>query len=232
MFCLNNEVVAKESGKSRANRIGLLYPCYTLTILFCLLAFMGMSTQQAWGGGNTWTADVGVGQGVGTVYAEIYSDATWPANGVKNTSNKTTTSTTKQATWTSTSSSTKGHAIFHATAGTGYSFAAWYTNSACTKGKVTSNPYSTTSNTGGTYTYYAKFTPKTYTVTLDMQSGTGGSASVEATYNSSNNLTSSITCPTRTGYTFGGTPLHNLLSSVHTEIISVFLQLPFQALNR
>ena len=48
---------------------------------------------------------------------------------------------------------------------------------------------------------YAKWTANTYTVTLDMQSGTGGSASVTATFDSA---MPTATMPTRTGYTFGG----------------------------
>lgn len=45
------------------------------------------------------------------------------------------------------------------------------------------------------------WTPRTYTVTLDRQSGSGGSSSVTATYDSS---MPSITKPTRTGYIFQG----------------------------
>ena len=50
-------------------------------------------------------------------------------------------------------------------------------------------------------TLYAKWTPTTYSVTLDRQSGTGGSASATATYGSA---MPAITVPTRTGYAFGG----------------------------
>jgi len=49
------------------------------------------------------------------------------------------------------------------------------------------------------------FAAKTYTVTLNNQSATtAGTASVTTTYNASTNLTSSITCPTKTNYVFGG----------------------------
>ncbi|GHV09771.1 hypothetical protein FACS1894162_1120 [Bacteroidia bacterium] len=47
-----------------------------------------------------------------------------------------------------------------------------------------------------------KEVPNTYTVTLDKQSGTGGTSSVTAT--SGANMPGGITVPTRTGYTFGG----------------------------
>lgn len=45
--------------------------------------------------------------------------------------------------------------------------------------------------------------PKTYTINLDGNTGTGHTSSVTATYNSST-LSSSITNPTREGYTFDG----------------------------
>lgn len=48
---------------------------------------------------------------------------------------------------------------------------------------------------------YAKWSANTYTVTLDMQNGSGGTASVDATYDS---MMPQITPPTRSGYTFGG----------------------------
>lgn len=86
---------------------------------------------------------------------------------------------------------------------TGYTFAGWNTNSAGT-GTSYSNGQSVTNLTttvGGTVTLYAKWTANTYTVTLNKQSGTGGSSSVTATYGSA---MPSATMPTRTGYTFGG----------------------------
>jgi hypothetical protein len=48
---------------------------------------------------------------------------------------------------------------------------------------------------------YARWTANTYTVTFNKQSGSGGSNSVTATYDSA---MPSATMPTRTGYTFGG----------------------------
>ena len=50
-------------------------------------------------------------------------------------------------------------------------------------------------------TLYAKWTGKTYTVTLNQQSGSGGTGSVTATYGSA---MPSMTRPSRTGYTFQG----------------------------
>ena len=50
-------------------------------------------------------------------------------------------------------------------------------------------------------TYTAQWTAKTYDVTLNPQSGTGGTTSVTATYDAE---MPKITPPTRTGYTFNG----------------------------
>ncbi len=80
---------------------------------------------------------------------------------------------------------------------TGYTFEGWYKESACTN-KITSlGATAYTSN----ITLYAKWTANTYTVTLNPQSGTGGTTSVTATYGSA---MPAITKPTRTGYTFNG----------------------------
>ena len=191
------------------NKFTLFKNFLSTKFVFTLLALMTIGVGNAWGK-NTWIANVGVGSGVGSVYAEIYSDASWPFNGVQTTSETATNSTTKQAKWSSSANTTKGHCIFHATAGTGYSFSGWYTASDCS-GSATStgNPYSTTSEGKSgrtyTYTYYAKFTPINYTVKLNNQSATtAGTATVSVTFDATTNLTSAITCPTKNGYTFGG----------------------------
>ncbi len=80
----------------------------------------------------------------------------------------------------------------------GYTFSKWNT----VKGGTGTNY-----NAGANYTananatLYAQWTANTYKVTLDQQNGTGGSASVTATYGSA---MPSATMPARTGYTFGG----------------------------
>ena len=77
---------------------------------------------------------------------------------------------------------------------TGYTFAGWYT-AASGGSKVTTIPTDAK-------TYYAHWTAKKYTVTLNNQGATtAGSTSVSATYGSA---MPSITKPTRTGYVFGG----------------------------
>ncbi len=57
------------------------------------------------------------------------------------------------------------------------------------------------STNNGSVTLTANWTPNTYTVNLNPNGGSGGSSSVTATYNSS---LSTITIPSRTGYTFAG----------------------------
>jgi hypothetical protein len=86
---------------------------------------------------------------------------------------------------------------------TGYTFGGYYTgtNGSGTKYYNADGSSATNWVEGAATTLYAKWTAKTYTVTLDRQSGTGGSSSVTATYNSA---MPSMTKPTRTGYTFGG----------------------------
>ena len=80
---------------------------------------------------------------------------------------------------------------------TGYTFQGWSTTNGATSGSAAG---STGTATGPT-TYYAAFTANQYTVTLNKQSGTGGTDSVTATYDSA---MPSATAPSRTGYTFGG----------------------------
>ncbi|MDD7614843.1 MAG: InlB B-repeat-containing protein, partial [Clostridiaceae bacterium] len=81
---------------------------------------------------------------------------------------------------------------------TGYTFGGWYSEPACTNfvanGGATYTPTST-------LTLYAKWTANKYTVTFDQQNGSGGSASVQATYDKA---MPAATMPSRTGYTFKG----------------------------
>ncbi len=85
---------------------------------------------------------------------------------------------------------------------TGYSFAGWATSSG--GGVAYGNSQSVanlTATHGATVTLYAKWTANKYTVTLNQQSGSGGTTSVSATYAAG---MPAITKPSRTGYTFGG----------------------------
>ena len=83
---------------------------------------------------------------------------------------------------------------------TGYTWKGWYDNNAGTGTALSTNKAYTRSITANT-TIYAVYTANTYTVTLNPQSGTGGTTSVTATYGAA---MPEITKPTRTGYTFNG----------------------------
>ncbi len=176
----------------------------TLLILFSLLAFTG----NAWGAYSfKWTASTAVGSGKGTAEVKLcydfgitYTDDTKSTSG----SSLVTVSTTKSGSWGSGSTVSKRYAVYTATASTGYTFDAWYTNSACTSGKQTSNPYKTSSTktSSTTYTYYAKFTPHTYTIEFNNNGGSGTMASLNCTYDVDKTLTANSF--TRTGYTFTG----------------------------
>ncbi len=79
----------------------------------------------------------------------------------------------------------------------GYTQTGWATSDGGSKAYNLSVSYTANS----AVTLYPFWTVNTYTVTLDRQSGSGGTASVTATYGSA---MPSITVPTRSGYTFGG----------------------------
>ena len=89
---------------------------------------------------------------------------------------------------------------------TGYDFGGWYTNSSLTN-KLTS----ITSTTTGNLTLYAKWTAKTYTITLQT-AGTISSKSYKVTYGS----TYTLPVPTMSGYTFLGWKLSDAKSTSTT----------------
>ena len=81
---------------------------------------------------------------------------------------------------------------------TGYTFNGWNTAS---NGSGTNYAKGATYSANASATLYAMWTANKYTVTLNQQSGSGGSASVTVTYAAA---LPAITVPTRAGYTFGG----------------------------
>lgn len=81
---------------------------------------------------------------------------------------------------------------------TGYTYTGWNTAS---NGSGTTYAAGATYSTDANLALFAAWTPNSYTVTLNNQSGTGGSVSVSATYGLA---MPAATAPTRTGYTFGG----------------------------
>ena len=84
------------------------------------------------------------------------------------------------------------------TADTGYTFSGWNT---AADGTGTSYVSGATYTPESDITLYAIYTPNTYTVTLDGNGGTGGSASVTATYEAA---LPSFTAPIRSGYVLTG----------------------------
>ncbi len=90
-----------------------------------------------------------------------------------------------------------------ATPATHYRFDGWYSAAGCAANTLvsTNNPYSFTMDDD--INLYAKAVLMTTTITLDANGGAGGTSSVTATHGS-NSLSSSITKPTRTGYTLSG----------------------------
>ena len=85
----------------------------------------------------------------------------------------------------------------------GYAFGGYYdgTNGTGTAYYTATGGSANPWNQTGARTLYAKWTPNAYAVTLDREGGTGGTASVTATYGAA---MPDITAPTRTGYAFGG----------------------------
>ena len=80
---------------------------------------------------------------------------------------------------------------------TGYTFGGWYLT-ASGDNQVTSSTLVATAND---HTLFAQWTPNTYKVTLDNNTGSGGTGSVTATYDAA---MPDATAPTKTGYTFQG----------------------------
>lgn len=126
--------------------------------------------------------------------------------------NKNGGSGSTPATLTATHGSSSLSSGYVAPTRTGYTFNGWYdaesggnkvfgTNGVITASSGYADGSSNWTYTGTTLTVYARWTAKSYTVTLDKQSGSGGPASVSATYNAA---MPSATMPTRTGYDFNG----------------------------
>ncbi|MCQ2475929.1 MAG: InlB B-repeat-containing protein [Clostridia bacterium] len=92
---------------------------------------------------------------------------------------------------------------------TGYIFGGWYTNAECTEGYAAAGTEVTVS---ADKTYYAKWTPITYTVAFDSNRYPAGSTAPQGSiasvsgvkYDEAKALTANNNSITRTGYTFNG----------------------------
>ena len=93
---------------------------------------------------------------------------------------------------------------------TGYTFVEWRRDDSDTDSYTSYKAGTTYRNVTQDEYFYAEWTPNTYTITLDKQSGSGGTSTLYLTYGSAFKLTSTgslvtaITKPSMTGYTFGG----------------------------
>jgi uncharacterized repeat protein (TIGR02543 family) len=85
---------------------------------------------------------------------------------------------------------------------TGYTFAGWNTL-ANGLGTNFANQASYTMGTDASYELFAKWTANTYTITFDLQSGSGGDTTRTATFDAAM-PTPNTTAPTRSGFTFNG----------------------------
>ena len=110
-------------------------------------------------------------------------------------------------------SSLKGGGALSAPTYTGYTFGGYYDERAGAGTQYYTNTMSSANNwnKASNTTLYAKWTPNTYTITLNPNGGTGSTASVEIVYGQTppntddvGNHYFSITNPTKPGYTFLG----------------------------
>ncbi len=178
---------------------------HILTLI--ILLFAGSWTNSVWGRTWTWKVTVGVASGKGTATAEVIK---CPLIGSEY-SEKSCSST---STTTSSTSASENHALpssntnrrykFTASASNGYSFAGWYTSTSVSgTASSTDNPLTgSKTNSGFDETRYAKFTPNTYTVKFDKNTGSGTMSNQTFTYDKDQNLTANSF--TKTGYTFAG----------------------------
>ncbi len=188
--------------------------------LLLLLLFVSIGVGEAWGASETrtWEAKTAVASGKGTANAYIYTynlNAEDTEDNHKSTLGSTLVTATKSEThsdyWVglikfeaSIQFLTYRYCKFSATASTGYTFAGWYATKTASNSTSTSTPYKpqNASNSGMSYTYYAKFTPNTYTISFNANGGTGSMSRVSCTYDVNTTLPSNTF--TRTGYTFSG----------------------------
>ncbi len=166
------------------------------------------NTGYTWSHWNKGGSNVGEGS---TYTTSITSNTTVQAVYSENTYNVTVTKNTSAGgSVTPTSVTAMGQVTggnITATENTGYNFTNWtITEGTGYFGTTGTSTISTTADTkfrpSSVATICANFTAKTYSITLDREGATTGSTSVTMTYNSSTHTT--ITAPSKNGYTFGG----------------------------
>jgi len=169
-----------------------------LTMLALLMVCLFGVNEKAFG--KTLTGKVAVGSGRGTVSVETHSNyfdiLVDGPNSTDNSTQATATASNSGGAW--------AYCKFSATANDGYTFSGWYGNSGCTgTAASTKNPYSTSSAKGVDRTdqYWAKFSPKSYTLTYNANNGNVTPASKSVTFDAKYGT---LATPTRTNYTFVG----------------------------
>ena len=143
-----------------------------------------------------------------TVYAKFSENMT-TVNLVASPTGKGTF-TKDAATVTSVKAGKTTHPTVTAVAGSGYSVntsaTVWSESSDyISLSNTSTNPttITATGTSGNSATLTATFTPNPYTITLNKHNG-DDNVEISVTYDANTNLTSGVTPPTKTGYTFGG----------------------------
>ncbi len=177
-----------------------------LNVLLLILMLVGINTN-VWG--NDCKVIVGVGVGKGKAKVELWKHPFTGHSKVTETGYVENGEGTTEATG-DVYKSTNAYAKYYADAAIGYTFSGWHDNDASCSNTAsgTSSPWSTgeiAAKNNPTFKYYAKFTPNSYTITLDNQSATtAGTTSISVTFDANTNLTSAISIPTKTGKVFDG----------------------------
>lgn len=171
------------------------------TLVLCVLCLLPVNV---WAGKVTGNTSVESGKGTVKVQMEVW----YLVGGWKFDSEGASTSSTDVSTVTLDNSSTKRCKFVVVSTETGYTFSGWYKTDGNLK---SSNPEfadeTVTAGVDRTYTYFARFAPNNYTITLDNQSATTpGTANIAVTFDANTNLTATpaITVPEKSGKVFDG----------------------------
>ena len=217
---------------SNPTRTGYSFRGWTATGINTSTAKYGdtkSSATNSWTSGTTlvyYASYMGFNNLTPTNNGTVTLKANWEANGYTLTMNANGGSISSNGNWTGSGSSATKTVKYDSQYGTlptsstisrtGYTFDGWY-DAISGGNKISSSTYMRkgicgwVEGTNEKATIYAHWTPNIYKITLDKQSGSGGTNEIYLKYNtawcsnSSGTATiTSITKPTRTGYTFGG----------------------------
>ena len=217
---------------SNPTRTGYSFRGWTATGINTSTAKYGdtkSSATNSWTSGTTlvyYASYMGFNNLTPTNNGTVTLKANWEANGYTLTMNANGGSISSNGNWTGSGSSATKTVKYDSQYGTlptsstisrtGYTFDGWY-DAISGGNKISSSTYMRkgicgwVEGTNEKATIYAHWTPNIYKITLDKQSGSEGTDEIYLKYNtawcsnSSGTATiTSITKPTRTGYTFGG----------------------------